>query len=459
MRLDRFDWRVILTLATVSMLIQQAFSYVCQIVMPFLADRIAEEFGISRAWLGLYLFIQNIAAICAAMGCGALIVRIGAMRISQWCLIFMGGSLFVISTGILWLYPLAAILLGAASVSTPASSHILARYCPAALAPLVFSIKQTGVPVGSLIAGLLIPALLGLGLYSALLGRSIHLDAFGTAFVCGLIVYGIALILQPLRVHFDADRKPDTGFSFAGVAQTMKVVVSDPDLRDLALLAFSLGGLQAVWSGFFILFLIDGLDFSEFEAGTAFAIASFTAISARILWGWLGSAVVSPRVVLGGLCLFATVATVLTAFYDSSWSTNAIIAVAILFNITSLSWHGVLLAETARLAPPGHVGGVTGGVLAFTSVAMMIYPAIYGGLLAATDSYGAGFVLGGAPALFCAFVFFNPPLKGSWLGEILRGLGWLLVPGRLILLVTASLITAACAAFLVYSDLEPSGIG
>ena len=41
----------------------------------------------------------------------------------------------------------------------------------------------------------------------------------------------------------------------------------------------------------------------------------------------------------------------------------------------------VLLAEVARLAPPGQIGGVTGGVLAFTSIAMMIYPALYGVIL------------------------------------------------------------------------------
>ena len=103
MNLTRLDWRIILALATSSMLIQQAFSYVCQIVLPFLADRIAEDFGISRAWLGLYLFIQNVASIAAAMGCGAFIIRMGALRISQACLVFMGGSLFVIATGILWL--------------------------------------------------------------------------------------------------------------------------------------------------------------------------------------------------------------------------------------------------------------------------------------------------------------------------------------------------------------------
>ena len=77
MNLARFNWRIILALATSSMLMQQAFSYVCQIVIPFLADRLAEDFGISRAWLGLYLFIQNVTSIAAAMGCGAIIIRLG----------------------------------------------------------------------------------------------------------------------------------------------------------------------------------------------------------------------------------------------------------------------------------------------------------------------------------------------------------------------------------------------
>ena len=167
------------------MLIQQAFSYVCQIVMPVLADRLAESFGISPAWLGFYLFLQNVMAIVAAVGCGSFILRYGALRISQMTLLLMGGSLVVIAAGQLWLYPLAAILLGAAAVSTPASSHILARVCPPRLAPLIFSVKQTGVPVGALIGGFLIPFLLGLVFYSATLGTTIRLGPFGAAAATG----------------------------------------------------------------------------------------------------------------------------------------------------------------------------------------------------------------------------------------------------------------------------------
>ncbi len=450
MNLERFDWRVILSIATIAMLLQQAFSYVCQIAMPILADRIAEDFGISRAWLGFYLFLQNIAAIIGAMGCGGFILRYGALRVSQWCLILMGGSLFVISTGVLWIYPLGAILLGMAAVSTPASSHILARVCPPRLAPVVFSIKQTGVPVGSLIGGLLIPFLLSISVYVATIRTPIHLDAYGTAFVSGLIVYCVVLLLQPIRAHFDADRNPDVKLSFSGVSETMKLVISNPQLRDLSLGAFSFGGLQAIFSGFFILFMIDGLNYSEAEAGSAFAIAAVTAVGARILWGYLGSAFLSARIVLGGIGLFGGVAAILTSFYDVRWSYSMILAVAILYNVTALSWHGILLAEVARLAPPEKVGGVTGGVLAFTSVAMMIYPAFYGGLLAVTESYSIGFILCAAPSFIAGVIFLRPPIEAPWTRSVLAGLVWCLRLDRLAYGTVIAVIGALIGMFAVY---------
>ena len=48
MNLARFDPKTVLSIAVVAMLVQQAFSYVCQIVMPILADRIADDFNIAN---------------------------------------------------------------------------------------------------------------------------------------------------------------------------------------------------------------------------------------------------------------------------------------------------------------------------------------------------------------------------------------------------------------------------
>ena len=364
-----------------------------------------------------------------------------------------GGSLLVVSTGILWIYPIGAILLGMAAVSTPASSHILARVCPPRLAPVVFSVKQTGVPVGSLIGGLLIPFLLTISVYSATLKTPIHLDAYGTAFVTGLIVYLVALSLQPIRAHFDADRDLNVQLTFSGVSETMKFVISHPQLRDISFGAFAFGGLQSIFAGFFILFLIDGLDYTEAEAGSAFAISAFTAVGARIFWGYLGSTLFSARTILGGIGIFGTLAAVLTSFYDASWSYSLILWVAILYNITSLSWHGILLAEIARLSPPDRVGGVTGGVLSFTSVAMMIYPALYGGLLAITDSYSVGFLVCSIPALISGIIFLRPPIDAPWIRSILRGIAWCLRRDRLTYGAVIAMVGAFIGISAVYLQL------
>ena len=412
-----------MTTACIAMLVQQAFSYVCQMVMPVMADRLAEDFAISPAWLGLYLFIQSIASILAAIGCGSFILRYGPLRISQWALVLMGASLLAIASGQLWALPLSAVLLGASAASTPASSHILARVCPPRLAPLVFSIKQTGVPVGSLIGGLMLPFLLGLVIYTATLGTSFRLGPRGAALITAGIVFLVAVGLQPIREYFDDERRAEIKIAFGDLRETLGTVLRDPSLRDISLAAFSFGGLQSLFAGFFILFLIDGLGYSEVEAGSAFAIASFSAIWARILWGVLGGGFVSPRLLLAGIGFFGGVAALFTGAYDFTWSFWDIVWVAILFNITSLSWHGILLSEIARLAPEGQVGGITGGVLAFTSIAMMTYPAIYGIILAYTNSYAIGFVLGSIPAFVACLIFLNPPLQSSWLGLVGRVAG------------------------------------
>lgn len=73
--------------------------------------------------------------------------------------------------------------------------------------------------------------------------------------------------------------------------------------------------------------------------------------------------------------------------------------VARVLSATALSWHGILLAETARAAPEDMRGGVTGGVLSFGQVGVLALPLMYSGLLDMTGSYGIGFVVCGVPAL------------------------------------------------------------
>ena len=128
-----------------------------------------------------------------------------------------------------------------------------------------------------------------------------------------------------------------------------------------------------------------------------------------------------------------------------------ILAVAVLYNITALSWHGILLAETARLSPPDKVGGVTGAVLSFTSIAMMIYPALYGGLLAVSDSYGVGFILCSIPSFIAGVIFLRRPIEASWTRSVLAGLLWCVHPRQLAYGASVVFVGAVIGALALHS--------
>lgn len=378
-----------LWLAVVAMLIQQAFSYMSTVVLPVAAPAVSAALGLDIALVGPYTAIMYVASTLSAGASGAFIQRFGALRVSQIALVLLGFGLAFSWPGWVAVFALTSFVIGIGSaVSTPASSEILARYCPPRRAPLIFSIKQTGVPVGGLLAGLLVPA---------------FITAFGWqgAFIAsGLLCLAFALALQPLRAEFDRHRNPAHRISMRHLPHTVRAVLGHARLRELALGSISWVGLQAIYGAFFVSLLADGLGFTLALAGAVFAVGQAAAIGARILWGWLASRFGNARVVLGWLAVVMALASLATALFDRDWPIVIIGAVAVVYAGTAISWHGVLLAETARLAPADRIGTMTGGVLFFTSIGIMIYPMLFGLVLQWTGSYAPGFVLAALPALW-----------------------------------------------------------
>lgn len=383
--------------ALLAMLAQQTLAFMCTLVLPVVAPEAAAELGVSTALIGAYSLFLYSSALLAAASCGSFIRRYGPMRISQYSLCMLGLGLIAASPGLIWLFPISAVILGLGSgVSTPASSEILARYSPPRYAPLIFSIKQTGVPLGGMLAGLLVP------LFAATFGWR------GAFWATGLICLLMALGLQPLRARFDADREPGHSLGSADVIRTLRRVLAEQKLRELAVASFAFVGVQALFGSFFVTYLVEGLNYGLTEAGGIFAASQTTAIVARIFWGWLAGRLNIARPTLAMLGIAMAVACVLMASIAVGWSTTAILAVGMLVAATAVSWHGVLLSEIARRSPPGQVGQFTGGVLCFGNAAMMAYPAIYGLLLTAGAGYGTGYLLAGIPALIAGILFLLP---------------------------------------------------
>jgi hypothetical protein len=359
-----------------------------QVIPAVLAPLIIRDLGVTPAVAGFYFGLTACFALVGQMGCGSFILRHGPLRMSQVALLSMALGMAIATQG----SPVAFVLLAAigqtgAACATPASSQLLGRWSPPRLAPIVFSVKQTAVPVGILLGGSLAPTAAGwLGWRGTMLVA-----------VAALVVFAIAL--QPLRRRFDAERMANRSFRLGDLAATMRVVMTTPSLRGLAYACFAFNGMQQVMTAYFVIYMTH-LGYDLVSSGYIFSIAVAVAIPCRVLWSWLGSFHLPARLMMAWLALGMAAAALGMAFFTGDWPILAIEAVAWVLSATALSWHGILLSETARLAPEGMVGSATGGVLSFGQAGSLICPLVYAGLLQATDSYGLGFAVCGLPALF-----------------------------------------------------------
>jgi len=259
-----------LYLALGAMTVQQTFATLGRSTVPLIAAAIIADLSIDPALVGVYVAIGAVAGFLTTMTCGGLIVRYGAMRMTQVGMLALAVGLALPASGWLPLFALGAFVGGLGqAISTPSSSHLLGRLSPPRQAPLVFSIKQTGVPAGLMVAGVVAPVLATeAGWRTALL------------VIAGLSAL-TAVALQPLRARFDVDRVPGTSLSPADIRANVASVVREPALRAMCLAMFSFVGLQSLFTGFFVLYLVRGLGYDLERAGLVFAIAVAVAVPAR----------------------------------------------------------------------------------------------------------------------------------------------------------------------------------
>lgn len=362
------------------MFFQQSLATTAKSAVPIVAPAAIPDLGVTAAYAGVYVSLAAVAQVVSTMGCGNFIRRYGGLRISQAGLVMVLLGMACAATGWLWPFVLTAFLVSTGtSVATPASSQILARYAPPRYAPLVFSAKQTAVPFGLMIVGLMMPFFV------------VQFGWQGALLALGAICAGFALMLQPVRDELDRDRDPTQRLSPRDFSSTFRSVVTTPALRRLAMAMFAFVGLQSTYTTYFVLYLTEGLGYSLTEAGGLFAAATILGMPARLLWGYVASGWLSARLVLAGLGILMAAATALTGLYTPDWSHWQVLVVAMLFTATGLGWHGVLLSEIARLAPPGQVGTMTGGVLAFSGFGQIVLPLVFSGILALGGGYGLGF--------------------------------------------------------------------
>lgn len=384
------------------------------LVLPISAPVMVSEIGMNPAFVGIYSGVGFTFGTAAAFFCGGFIRRFGGWRMSQLALFASLVGLLAAIGEVTAMLILSAMLVGGSqTLISPAGSHVMARYVTAGNAPLFFSIKQVGVPLAGVIAGVVVPLVV---------------VRFGWewGFIFFAMFAAVALVaVQPFRAAFDSDRQPDYPLSPADAFARLRVILATPAYRQLFLGAVFFVGLQSSFSSFFVIYVVGDTAIDLAAAGRIFAIAQALAIGARIGWGWVGARYLPARTVMGVLGIGMGLAAILMAQFSPTWSDIAVTAVAALMAVTVLGWQGLIISEIARQVPLGEVGPYTAGILSTASLSGALFPIVMSGIFTATGSYALGFVGLGVLAAAGGIMFLTPAPKtplagtaGSAAGEV-----------------------------------------
>jgi MFS family permease len=351
------------------------------LTLPVIAPVVAQTLQVSPALVGLYVSVTYAGAMVATLMGGATVARMGAIRVSQWGLVLCAVGLVLCAVPWLPAMALGAVLIGLGyGPITPASSHLLARTTPPAQMSLVFSIKQTGVPLGSMLAGAIVPPL-------ALL-IDWQLSMWVVAALC-LVCAGAS---QGLRADLDSDRQADARIRWGSLIEPIRMVLAHRALFTMASCSFMFSMVQLSLTTYLVTFLHDDLSYGLVLAGLALSVTQLGGIGGRVVWGYVADRWLGARRMLLLLASMMALGALASAFLTSDTPHGVVIAILVGFGASAIGWNGVYLAEVARRAPPGMASMATGGTLAFTFLGVVMGPPMFGALSGLFGTYRAGFV-------------------------------------------------------------------
>lgn len=367
------------------------------LTLPAIAPLIAGLLGIPAAYVGTYVAIAYVGAMIASLLSGSATRRFGAIRASQagLCICALGLALCTVES-------VPAMAVGALLVGlgygpiTPASSHLLARTTPAHRMSFVFSVKQTGVPLGGVLAGLIVPGL------AQWIGWQAAFLAVAAANLC------CALMIQPLRAPLDADRDPSSRLSAgSGLAGPLRLVFSQRSLAVLAGVSFLFSIAQLSLTSYLVTFLHQDLGMELVAAGLALSISQAAGVGGRLLWGYVSDHYLGAVRTLMGLSLLIALCALATPLLRLLDSQLIVLVVLCLFGGSAIGWNGVYLAEVARQAPAGQASIATAGTLSMTFFGVVVGPPIFGWIASLSGSFGFAYATLLLPAGVCLMLLWR----------------------------------------------------
>ena len=375
-------------LATMAM---QTLATMAAYTVPALAPEIARDLGVDGAWAGYFISVVYGIGIVSSLKAARLIHRHGAVRVSQLILLGTCAMLLISALG-----GLAALVLGAMALgfgygaSAPVSTHLLVPRTAPTILNLVLSLRQIGVPLGGVLAGLLMPPLtLAASWQVALLVQVVP-------------VLVLLAILEALRRRWDAP-----GIAAAprrtGLLAPLRLLRGNGALQRLCFAAFVYSGLQLCFIVFMTTHLTTVVGFDLVAAGRALAVYQLSGVIARPIWGWLADHVLAARILLALQGFIMCAAASMAGAFSAAWPPYLILLVCVMGGATASGFTGIAYGEYARIGGAQRTEA-TGLGSAFMFAGVMVIPLVMSGAVLSLGGYTRAYLVVGVLALLAGLL-------------------------------------------------------
>lgn len=386
-------------------LLMQTSSAFLTRLFPVMGPALTDAAGVAPQDIGILAAVGSLGTMAYLVIGGDLLPRLGPVRTLQLGAVIGAVGLLAALAGSWQALVLAAFLIGVGyGPSPPAGGEMLNRHAPAGRRSLVFSVKQSGVPLGGAVAGVSVPVLLVIG------------DWRLACLVAAVASLASVALVQPVRPTIDADRDRHHPLRLSdalhprSLMRPFNAVAARPVLVATTYAGFCFAIAQGCLFAFFVTFLATGLGLSLPLAGLAFAVMQIVGVVARVAVGWIADSVGSARATLLVLAIASAVVTGAVACVSETWPTWLIVVLAGCSGFASASWNGVFLGEIAARAPEGLVGHATAGSTFLTFIGYVVGPIVFGTMVTATGSYQMAFALAAVLPLTGAVALLYKPV-------------------------------------------------
>jgi len=370
-----------------------SFAAMALMVLPSVAPKAAADYGVDPSLIGYQIAIISAGLITSLLVFGNLSRRAGGARTNQF-----GHTLVALGMLMMVLPSFAFLVAGSFAVGmgygllAPSATYLLIRFSPPERRSLIFSLQQTGVPLGGMLAATVAP------LIAIAVGWRWSLALSAVLLAC------VVALMQRGRRGWDDDRDRTSRTVSVNPMAGVLLVWRHARLRAIAIAGGSFCWGQFVVIAYTVVACVEAIDMTLVEAGLVATVAQFFSVIGRVGFGWLADRVGSARRVLTWNAWLMLAASLASLWIAPGWPVLLVFALFAMHGFNIGAWAGVMLAEVGRLAPKGEISLAITGSLVYLNIGKFAGPVLFALVYAGTRDYGIAFasmVIPATVALWC----------------------------------------------------------